>query len=172
MSPEEMGDMHAAQQAILGFMLIISPEEMGDMHAAQQAILGFMLLMSPEEMGDMHAAQQAILGFMLLMSPEEMGDMHGAQQAILGFMSATRRSSSTLRRNLYLVFLYVSAEKLFWHMYVEPNGVRTSIVAMESCGYSPSTEIQNSASVFALKAVFNVRSLDSSACASSMTDDR
>ncbi len=80
--------------------------------------------------------------------------------------TATRRSSSTSRRDRYLFFMYVTAEKNCSHKYVDPNGSSTSIAARDNSVYSSATaKIQ---AVWELEnKVFNVRSLDSSSKASS-----
>ena len=47
--------------------------------------------------------------------------------------TATRRSLSTLRsHDLYLFFIYVSAEKVFSHRYVDANGNSTSVAAFDN----------------------------------------
>ncbi len=81
--------------------------------------------------------------------------------------TATRKSSSTSRRDRYLFFMYVTAEKVCSHKYVDPNGSSTSIAARNNSVYSSATAIQNSGSVELENKDFNVRSLDSSSKASS-----
>ncbi len=53
--------------------------------------------------------------------------------------TATRRSSSTSRRDRYLFFMYVTAEKNCSHKYVDPNGSSTSIAARDNSVYSSAT---------------------------------
>ena len=83
-----------------------------------------------------------------------------------------RRSLSTLSRDLYLFFIFVSAENVFSHSHVDANGNSTSVAAFDNAAYSVATDNQNSSSAHAEKAVCNVRSEERSSRASCSSDGR